>query len=142
MTNVVPGEILNEQGDVVGEHTGFTNYTIGQRKGVGVAFPEPRYVKRINPINNSIIIAKKDAMYSKDCYASKLNWFGSPPKGPLETFARIRYNSKGTKATISLEKNNCKINFHEPQLAVTPGQSVVFYDENKLIGGGIIEIQN
>jgi len=142
MNSVTSGDIMDETGEVVGEHTGFTNYTIGQRKGIGLAFTEPRYVKKINPMDNSIVIAKKDAMYSKHCYVSQLNWFIEPPYDNMNTFAQIRYNSKGCDATVVKEGDNYKINFNEPQLAVTPGQSIVFYDGNKLVCGGIIEVKN
>jgi len=141
MNDVKPGDILDEMGSIVGQHSGFTNYTIGQRKGIGISFPEPRYVKKINPIDNSIVIAKKNTMYSNSCYVSNLNWFIKPPK-KLNTFAQIRYNSKGSKATVIKENNTYRVNFNDPQLAVTPGQSIVFYAEDKLIGGGIIEINN
>ncbi len=142
MNAVTPGNIMDEKGKVVGEHTGFTNYTIGQRKGIGVAFPEPRYVKKINPMDNSIVIARKDAMYTDHCYTSELNWFIQPPTNSKKTFAQIRYNSKGSDATVVNENGNYRVNFSEPQLAVTPGQSIVFYDDNKLVGGGIIEVKN
>jgi tRNA-specific 2-thiouridylase len=142
MNLVTPGDIVDEAGEVVGEHTGFTNYTIGQRKGIGLAFPEPRYVKRINPMDNSIVIAQKDAMYADHCYASQLNWFVEPPIEEMATFAQIRYNSKGSNVTVVKEEEDYRINFSEPQLAVTPGQSIVFYEDKKLIGGGIIEVKN
>ena len=81
-------------------------------------------------------------MYADHCYASQLNWFIEPPTENMTTFAQIRYNSKGSNATVVREDDNCRINFIEPQLAVTPGQSIVFYEDNKLIGGGIIEVKN
>ena len=141
MNNVTPGDIIDEAGEVLGQHTGFTNYTIGQRRGIGLAFEEPRYVKKINPMDNSIVIARKDALYTDHCYASQLNWFIEPPNEEIKTFAKIRYNSKGSNVTLYKEDENYKINFSEPQLAVTPGQSIVFYDDKKLIGGGIIEVK-
>ena len=81
-------------------------------------------------------------MYSDHCYASQLNWFVEPPIEEMATFAQIRYNSKGSNVTVVKEEENYRINFSEPQLAVTPGQSIVFYEDNKLIGGGIIEVKN
>ena len=71
----------------------------------------------------------------------QLNWFIEPPNEEIKTFAKIRYNSKGSNVTLYKEDENYKINFSEPQLAVTPGQSIVFYDDKKLIGGGIIEVK-
>ena len=81
-------------------------------------------------------------MYSDHCYISQINWFIEPPHNKISVFAQIRYNSKGSNATVIKKENNFRINFESPQLAVTPGQSVVFYENNKLIGGGIIEINN
>ena len=142
MNSVKPGAVKDEDGNTVGQHTGFTNYTIGQRKGIGVSFPEPRYVKKINPLDNSIVIARKDNMYTDHCYISNPNWFIPDPVDNLNTFAKIRYNSKGSNATISKVNDTFKVDFSNPQLAVTPGQSIVFYNDDLLIGGGIIEVNS
>jgi tRNA-specific 2-thiouridylase len=93
-------------------------------------------------MDNSIVIARKEALYSNHCYVSQLNWFIEPPDDNMNTFVQIRYNSKGCDATVVKKGDNYKINFSEPQLAVTPGQSIVFYDGNKLVCGGIIEVEN
>jgi len=138
MNNISNGEIINELGEKVGTHNGYTNYTIGQRKGLGLSFPEPRYVKKILPNENKIIISKKDSLLSNKCYLSKLNWM-EKLNFPLKCTVRIRYNSQGVDATLFKKNNIVTCEFNKPQLAVTTGQSMVFYNDESIIGGGIIE---
>ena len=139
MKKITDGEIKDEAGKTVGKHEGFTKYTIGQRKGLGLSYPEPRYVKKINPIDNSITIAKKDSLYSTQCKADNINLLATEVRFPLEVNAKIRYNSEGSPAVIEKQNESINITFKEPQLAITPGQSVVFYDNEKVIGGAIIK---
>ena len=140
MENISKGAILDENNEEVGTHKGFTNYTIGQRRGLGLSFPEPRYVKKINPINNTIVISKKDALYSKKCTAYNINLLKNNLSFPIEVMAQIRYNSKPSPATISMHNDNeIEIKFKNSQLAITPGQSIVFYINDILIGGAIIK---
>jgi tRNA-specific 2-thiouridylase len=109
---------------------------------LGLSSPEPRYVKRIDPISNIITVAKKDSIYSDRCVAKNVNWLVDEPTFPLKTYAKIRYNSPGGMALIERIDDIYAITFENPQLAITPGQSVVFYDDDTLIGGGIIEVNN
>tara|TARA_A100001011_G_C14315829_1_gene847935 strand:- start:4004 stop:5080 length:1077 start_codon:yes stop_codon:yes gene_type:complete len=139
MANITNGPIKDETGAIVGEHKGFTNYTIGQRRGIGVSFPEPRYVKKINPINNTLTISKKESLYSNNCIAHKMNFFKNNLRFPIKLDAKIRYNSKSSTAIINKKNGELKINFKDPQLAITPGQSIVFYQNEYLIGGAIIK---
>ena len=138
MENIDGGDIKSEDGTVIGKHTGFTNYTIGQRRGLGLSKPEPRYVKKINPISNTITVAKKDSMFSNVCTASQINWLLKPQSFPFKATTKIRYNSIGTSALINKHEESYTIQFDEPQLAITPGQSIVFYNDDTLLGGGII----
>ena len=142
MEKIENGDIEDEQGAVIGTHSGFTNYTIGQRKGLGLSSPEPRYVKKIDPISNMITVAKKDSIYSDRCVAKNVNWLVDEPKFPLKAYTKIRYNSPAGMALIERIDGIYAITFEDPQLAITPGQSVVFYDDDTLIGGGIIEVNN
>jgi len=137
--NIKQGEIINDDGDVIGAHTGYTNYTIGQRKGLGLSFPEPRYVKKILPNDNKIVVSKKAGLLSSGCYISNLNWMKNIKEFPFEFKARIRYNSQGAKAIVTNKNNKFFCEFETPQLAVTPGQSIVFYINDSVAGGGIIE---
>ena len=136
--NMTDGEITNEEGETIGKHSGYINYTIGQRRGLGLSFPEPRYVKKILPNENKIIVSKKDNLLSNGCYLSKINWMEDITL-PFKCKVRIRYNSQGTNAQLINNNNNVFCEFENPQLAVTPGQSMVFYNEASIVGGGIIE---
>tara|TARA_B100000427_G_scaffold121286_1_gene101038 strand:- start:180 stop:1256 length:1077 start_codon:yes stop_codon:yes gene_type:complete len=139
MSKIKDGPIENENGDIVGKHEGFTKYTIGQRRGLGLSFPEPQYVKKINPINNTITVGTKKSLFSKECLAHEINLFIKDATFPMEVDAKIRYNSKSSSAIIKKELEELKITFSEPQLAITPGQSVVFYNGDRMIGGAIIK---
>ena len=139
MKSIKEGPIEDEDGNIVGQHSGFTKYTVGQRKGLGLSYPEPRYVKKINPINNTLTIGTKKSLFSKECTAHEINFFIKNIKFPKEVDAKIRYNSKSSPATIKIENKDLIIKFSEPQLAITPGQSIVFYSGEQMIGGAIIK---
>ena len=136
------GDII-EDGQVVGKHDGFIRYTIGQRKGLGLSNPEPRYVQKINPESNTIVVSKKNGLYSDKCNVSSANWLVDPLNIKSNVFAQIRYNSQPVEAEIyNFEVEKLEVNFSNPQLAVTPGQSIVFYEKDEpeiVLGGGIIE---
>ncbi len=137
--NVTSGEIIDEKGTAIGSHSGYTNYTIGQRKGLGLSFPEPRYVKKIMPNENKIVVSKKEGLLTTGCYVSNTNWMEDVIQFPLNCMVRVRYNSQGTEGILSKENKKIFCEFKTPQLAVTPGQSIVFYNKDRIIGGGIIE---
>ena len=139
MDTIGAGEIVNESGETVGTHDGYTNYTIGQRKGLGLSNPEPRYVTQIKPSSNKIIIGKKESLYNNTCFLSKVNWLVSDMDFPCEVEAQIRYNSPIVPADIIKNNSSYKITFQNPQAAITPGQSIVFYQNDVVLGGGIIE---
>ncbi|MBI90239.1 MAG: tRNA 2-thiouridine(34) synthase MnmA [Candidatus Marinimicrobia bacterium] len=144
MESIGPGEIIDEENTVVGEHSGYTNYTVGQRKGIGLSYPDPRYVKAIDAETNTITISTKNKLYKNECFISNINWLIKEPGLPINAYAQIRYNSNPVLAKISIESGQAKAIFDKPQLAVTPGQSIVFYNEKNpeiLIGGGIIELK-
>ena len=136
------GKTLDEKGEEIGVNDGYINYTIGQRKGIGLSSPDPLYVKKINAQNNSITVADKKSLFSKTCKISNINWLDDKLKLPLDVLAQIRYNGTLSKAILSTKKNKILAEFKEPQLAITPGQSIVFYNDNeRLLGGGIIEYE-
>ena len=140
MNAIDSGNILNEDNEIVGQHNGYTNYTIGQRKGIGLSYPDPRYVKSIDSKTNSITISKKANLYREQCYVSGINWLISEPKLPLQAKSQIRYNSTQVNSEILENNGKIKVLFDIPQLAVTPGQSIAFYINDILIGGGVIEL--
>ncbi len=135
------GKIIFD-GKVVGKHKGLHNYTIGQRKGLGVTFPFPVYVKKIDVDSNTLEIAKKEDLFTRQVKVSQLNLVsvGELQKGE-RIYGKIRYKDNAALAeVIEFNGDNLIAEFYEPKLAVTPGQSAVFYDEQGyLLAGGIIE---
>ncbi len=138
--NINKGKTLNKEGVKIADNPGYIDYTIGQRKGIQVTNDKPLYVQKINSSNNSITVTEKRFLYNDICRVKDINWLIENPSFPLEVSTQIRYN--GTKSIASIEEidNLNLVKFDEPQLAITPGQSIVFYINDKLIGGGIIEL--
>jgi tRNA-specific 2-thiouridylase len=138
---VKPGQILDGQGNVLGQHRGIIHYTIGQRKGLGVSAREPLYVLAINHEENAVIVGGKDEVYSTELTASEINWIATEvPEQPVNVSARIRYLHREAAAVVTpLGEDRAQVKFKEPQMAITPGQAVVFYDGDTVIGGGSIE---
>jgi len=137
---VKPGPILDKQGNVVGMHGGIVFYTIGQRKGIGAHEGNPKYVIEIDRGNNSIIIGDQEDAFASELAVEQVSFIsGKSPLQSLEVSAKIRYNSPEAEAVICPERENqLKVVFKKPQRAITPGQSVVFYQGEEIIGGGII----
>jgi tRNA-specific 2-thiouridylase len=136
-----PGPVLDNQGNVLGQHRGIPFYTIGQRRGLGISRGEPLYVTAIDLDRNAIIVGGREAIYGDELIASNLNWIAIEElKQPVEAKVKIRYLSNGADAKItSLDKDEINVKFREPQKAITPGQAVVFYDGDIVLGGGTIE---
>ena len=137
------GEIVNKDGEVLNEHKGIHRYTIGQRRGLGIAHEKPLYVVQIERAKNQIIVGEKDELDDIEFTCKGVNWvaFDEPSK-PVRAEVRIRYRHKPEPATITaLPDNRAKIVFDEPASAITPGQTTVFYDGEEVVGGGWIEKQ-
>lgn len=137
------GSFVDENGRILGEHKGIIHYTVGQRKGLGLAMGEPVYVKSIDPVTKNVVIADDKALYSDIIYCNELNFLGVEDIGfneKLKAKVRIRYHHKGEEAVIERSENDeVKITFQKPVRAATPGQSAVFYDaDGCVIGGGKI----
>ena len=140
--DIKDGKTLNDEGEVIAENPGYINYTIGQRKGIGLSNETPLYVKEINAKDNSIVVSEKNSLYSNRCFVSNINWLVKDLTMPLSANCQIRYNGQLSKAILDNKKDKIIVEFKEPQLAITPGQSIVFYNENEiLLGGGVIELQ-
>jgi tRNA-specific 2-thiouridylase len=135
-----PGPILDEKGNVLGNHGGIASYTIGQRHGLGVAAARPLYVTAIAPDENAVIVGGKERTYGRGLVATGLNWIAiEKPEHPIEVKARIRYRHPEAEAVVTpLENGDVRVEFAGPQMAVTPGQAVVFYRGDSVIGGGTI----
>lgn len=134
------GDIILD-GKVIGHHIGYPYYTVGQRRGLGVAYKEPIYVKKINAENNTIEVATVDKMFSYSLVATDINFIKYDTLSTAKDFlVKIRYKDKGRLANCSVMDNNeLLVNFYEPCSSIAIGQSVVLYDGDDLVGGGIIE---
>ncbi|MCK4244181.1 MAG: tRNA 2-thiouridine(34) synthase MnmA [Candidatus Omnitrophica bacterium] len=134
------GRILDKKGNVLGEHQGIIFYTIGQRKGIKVASKKPLYVTVIDSEKNTIVVGRKEELFYQELIAEKLNFIATKElKKSLKVKAKIRYLHPLSEATIfPLNKTKVRVKFAESQWAITPGQSIVFYDGESVLGGGII----
>ncbi len=134
------GEIVNLHGQVLGYHDGIEFYTIGQRKGLGLASPQPLYVVELDATNNRVVVGDDSALDRDEFTVDRCNWipFSLPPE-MISVTAKIRYNHPGTPATVSLQPDGrAKVKLHTPQRAITPGQAAVFYQDDLVLGGGWI----
>ena len=136
-----PGNIVDSKGTVLGQHKGIWNYTIGQRKGLGIAFSEPLYVIGLNKENNTVIVGVREETYNTSFIVSDLVWVALPGlEHPMDCTAKVRSAQKERDAHIEpLGNGDVKVTFFHPNDAITPGQSAVFYDGEVLLGGGIIK---
>jgi len=136
-----PGLILDEQGSTLGNHRGILFYTVGQRKGLGISAKEPLYVIAIEPEKNAIVVGTKEKALGDELIACRLNWITTARLTQSITVkAKIRYRHQEAEATLNpVDENRVYVKFNEPQMAITPGQAIVFYDGDIVIGGGTIE---
>lgn len=135
----VPGNFIDETGKVLGQHRGIYRYTIGQRKGLGISFPQPMFVRAIDAEHNTVVLTPPERLFSDRLTARALN-FHLPLKEGEQIFAQPRYNAVPAPARIFFGKEGqAEVRFDEPQRALTPGQVVAFYRGDTLAGGGIIE---
>lgn len=133
------GNIVDSKGKVLGKHTGLYNYTIGQRKGLGISNPVPLFVLGFNPLKNEVIVGEEAELYKKEITVSDINLLlVDEIKTQMEVTVKTRYSSKEAKAKIIQDGTNIKVIFDEPQKAITPGQSAVFYVDDIVLGGGKI----
>jgi len=135
-----PGPIVTVDGREIGQHQGLPLYTVGQRKGLGIAARRPLYVVRLDPANNAVVVGPDSAVWGKKFQARDVNWiaFDHPPD-QLSAKVKIRYRHKERDATIyPTGEDTADVSFDEPQRAITPGQAAVFYDGDIVLGGGTI----
>ncbi len=135
------GEIVDRHGKVLGAHQGIHHYTIGQRRGLGVAATEPLYVMQLDPVMNRVVVGPRQEATQANCTLQRLNWVSiAEPSAPLRCQVRPRYRSAPVPATVvPLPERRAKLIFDEPQFGITPGQAAVFYEGDLLLGGGLIE---
>ena len=135
----VPGEIVDEEGKVLGRHRGIAFYTVGQRTGLGLALGSRLYVLAIDVNNNTLVVGPEDKLLASRLAATQVRFVRGNPEQPVAVKAKIRYKSPETYAMLYPCEDKVEVRFDTPQRAVTPGQAVVFYQENQVLGGGIIE---
>ena len=135
-----PGEFVGTEGQVYGEHKGIIHYTVGQRKGLGLSFPQPMYVCKIDPQNNQVVLGKQEELMAREAVAGDINLISVETLDqPMRMKARVRYRQKEQPATAyQIGPDRLKVVFDEPQRAITPGQSLVLYDGDVVVGGGKI----
>jgi tRNA-specific 2-thiouridylase len=136
-----PGPVVHISGKVLGKHKGIAFYTLGQRKGLGIAYAQPIYVIALDKKHNKVIVGGKEDTFKKELLADKVNWVSiAEPKHPLRARAKIRYGSTEAWAKVTpLTGKRIRVVFDKPQSAITPGQAVVFYRRDLVLGGGIIK---
>ena len=133
------GAMVDTEGNQIGNHPGIHHFTIGQRRGLGVATGEPRYVVGIDPTNHVVRIGSNDDLLKGEMKVERVNWVSVPsPTEPLQSQVRIRYKHGESAAVIHPDPEGCSVRFVEKQRAITPGQAAVFYDNDLLLGGGWI----
>ncbi len=139
--NDLEGNIVDQQGNILGKHNGIWNYTIGQRKGIGIASSAPLYVIELRKESNEVVVGHEDETLKKSLIADKLNWIAIEKlDSEIKATAKIRSTQTPTDVTIRpIDEEKVEVEFYDLQKSVTPGQSIVFYDNDIVIGGGIIE---
>lgn len=135
------GNFTDKTGHTLGRHRGVIRYTIGQRKGLGLSFPEPMYVCAVNPADNTVTLGKESELYTQILTAKDINLIALPCiESPLRLKARVRYRQSEQWATVTqTDADTLKVKFDEPQRAITKGQAVVLYDGDTVVGGGTIQ---
>jgi tRNA-specific 2-thiouridylase len=134
------GEIVNEDGEVIGRHNGVHNFTVGQRKGLGFAAGKPLYVLSIDPQNNRVVVGEDDVLRKTVCEVEGINWIScEKPAKEFHAFVKIRHKHEPAAAVVEpLESHRARVTFDSPQRAITPGQAAVFYDGDHVLAGGWI----
>ncbi len=140
------GDIVDQSGQVLGHHQGVHHYTIGQRKGLGIAAAQPLYVIGLDPITNRVVVGDRDDAVTPECTVQRVNWVSiTAPSAPIRAQVQIRYRSQPVAVTViplpteDVLGQRVKLVFDEPQFSVTPGQAAVWYDGDVVLGGGVLE---
>lgn len=133
------GELVNSSGETVGSHPGIHYFTVGQRRGLGMATGTPQYVTAIDPVTKNVQIGDDEELMKREMSVERVNWLGiPPPEVALQASVRIRYKHEESPALVRTENDLCVVQFEDPQRAITPGQAAVFYQDELVLGGGWI----
>jgi tRNA-specific 2-thiouridylase len=134
-----PGPIVDTSGTVLGEHRGVALHTIGQRRGLGIATGQPLFVSELRPETNTVVVGGPEGLLKSSCRLDEVSWVAGPaPVEPLRAMARARYRAAEVPCTVVLDGAELVVQFDEPQRAITPGQAVVLYEGEYVLGGGTI----
>jgi tRNA-specific 2-thiouridylase len=134
-----PGPIVDQQGKAIGEHHGLALHTIGQRRGLGLATGTPLFVTDLRPDSNTVVVGPPEALLTSACRLEEVNWIeGDPPVEPRPAYAKARYRAPEVPCSVVADGDGLLVRFDEPQRAITPGQAVVLYDGEYVLGGGTI----
>jgi tRNA-specific 2-thiouridylase len=134
-----PGPIVDRAGKVLGEHRGVALHTVGQRRGLGVAAGQPLFVTGLEPQTNTVVVGSAEDLLSSTCRLDEVNWIeGEPPREPLRATAKHRYRAREAPCSVRSDGAELVVEFDEPQRAITPGQALVVYDGEYVLGGGTI----
>ncbi len=135
-----PGDVVDSSGKVLGKHQGIINFTLGQRRGLGIAMGKPAYVTRLDPRTNTVVLGPREELMKRSLAAGDISLFIDSPTSPIRCTAKIRYQHKDAPCTAWVEPDgSLRVDFEEPQSAITPGQAVVLYDGELVLGGGWID---
>jgi len=135
-----PGDIVDTEGKVLGRHKGLAQYTVGQRQGLGLASAQRLYVLKLDAASNRLVVGTQDQLLTNTLIAGKLSWVsGEAPEEPINITAKIRYKAPEVAAELYPREGGAEVNFNQPQRAITPGQAIVFYQGDTVLGGGIIQ---
>ncbi len=134
------GVLATSGGEQLGSHSGIHNFTVGQRKGLGLSGPDPLYVIRIDAASNAVTVGREEELHRQTFHAKQLNWISvAAPEGKMRVSAKIRHRHEAAPATLQpVSEDEVQVVFDNPQRAITPGQAAVFYDEDEVVGGGWI----
>ncbi|HET6314863.1 MAG TPA: tRNA 2-thiouridine(34) synthase MnmA [Chloroflexota bacterium] len=134
-----PGPIVDQSDVVLGEHRGVALHTIGQRRGLGIAAGQPLFVTELRPDSNTVVVGGPQALRRSSCTLDEVSWLSGPlPESPLRAMAKARYRAAEVACTVSRDGAGLRVDFDEPQKAITPGQALVLYDGEYVLGGGTI----
>jgi tRNA-specific 2-thiouridylase len=134
-----PGAIVDRQGTVLGEHRGLALHTVGQRRGLGIAAGQPMFVTALEPTTNTVVVGTAEDLMKSTCFLEEVNWIsGGPPDEPSRAMGKARYRSAEVGCTVRAADGGLRVDFDEPQRAITPGQALVLYDGDYVLGGGTI----
>jgi tRNA-specific 2-thiouridylase len=134
----IAGNIVDQDGQILGRHEGVANFTRGQRRGLGLGGGGARYVLRIMPDTADVVVGDESGLYDEELTATEAHWIGPPPDEAFRGRVQIRYRHRGAPAKITPTQEGFQVHFEEPQRAITPGQAAVVYRDDEVIGGGFI----